>query len=267
MINLEKISGLPIELTDDFHLKFNEPLVQREPSFIRKFKEAVPVLMDPKTLPPKEGLYFVYRGVAMPEDKDWIAANHLTYDITILPPMMLGAEFNKTIGHYHANIPGSEIAHPEMYEILNGKATILMQKMDHGFKNLISIVYLEVEAGDKVIYPANYGHILINTGTEPLVTANWLSSDYKPLYDPVKEMHGMAYYLIADENGQPKFVENGHYHDLPAPRETHSDYKILADFGFNLQEPMYLTARKNPKALEFLSNPEKYAVELSAVSS
>src|SRR5258708_74520 len=136
MINLEKVSGLPVSMTDDFKLQFNPPLKQKDPDIVRKFTDMQPVLMTPDIQPPLEVLYNVYRHLARPEDVELVEKNRLSYDITILPPVMLGKEFNKTLGHYHANIPGSAIAHPEVYEVLSGTALFLLQKMDADFKNL-----------------------------------------------------------------------------------------------------------------------------------
>ncbi len=265
MINLEPTSGLPIELTDDFLLKFNKPLKDRDVTFVRKFSEMEPVLLDPNTKAPAEITYRVYRKIALPEDEHTTEKYHLEYDITILPPMMLGDEFNKTLGHYHANIPGKEIAHPELYEILHGEALFVLQKMDKDFKNLITVLTIRGKAGDKIIYPPNYGHIMVNIGKEPLVTANWLSSEYKPLYEPVAEKHGMAYYVVASKEEEFELVPNKNYTDVPKARQVNNEF--MNNFKINQVKPMYLTAMIDPQSLEFLSNPTKYAVELSSITS
>ena len=225
-----------------------------------------PVLADPDTKTDREELYYVYRGICLSEDKDKIAAAHLTYDITILPPIMLGQEYNKTVGHYHDNIPGSGIAHPEMWEVLAGHGLFLLQKMDAQYKNLITVLAIEGEAGDKIIYPPNYGHILVNVGTEPLVTANWLSTDYKPLYDQVKDYHGMSLYVVKGQDGKPTFIKNKNYADEPLMRKLNVADRVRTDFGFS-SEPMYTTGMRNPQILAFLTNPAKYALQFSALSS
>src|SRR5262245_60661127 len=142
MIDLSKMSGLPVELMQNHHLRLNSPLVQKDPDIIRKYDEVIPVLRDPAGPKPAEELYFVYRHMAMPSDTDWISKNHLTYDITIIPALMLGSEYNKTVGHYHADVNGTGAAHPEMYEILHGQATILMQKMDDKLEKALDVIYL-----------------------------------------------------------------------------------------------------------------------------
>ncbi len=66
-----------------------------------------------KTAPNIE-LYYMYRGLKK--------KNGARYDITVIPPKMLGKEFVKTKGHYHIGSYG------EIYIVLKGKAIYLMQK-------------------------------------------------------------------------------------------------------------------------------------------
>lgn len=60
-------------------------------------------------------LYYMYRGV---KKKDG-----LRYDITIIPPRMLGKEFVKTKGNRNSD------DFLEFYTVLAGKALFLMQKV------------------------------------------------------------------------------------------------------------------------------------------
>ncbi|MBX4187356.1 MAG: hypothetical protein KW802_03850 [Candidatus Doudnabacteria bacterium] len=267
MINLEKTSGLPIEVDEQNHLIIKPPAKQTGPGFVRKFSEMVPVLYDQTAKAALEETYSVYRGICLADHESLIKDYHLTYDVTILPAMMLGDEYNKTVGHYHDNIPGTQIAHPELYEVLSGKGIFLLQKMDAKFENLITVLAIEGEAGDKIIYPPNYGHIMVNVGDEPLVMANWLSTVYKPLYDLIKDRHGMALYVVKGSDGKPIFIKNENYKDQPMMRKMIIGDKLRTDFGLETHEPMYVTAMRNPKILNFLNEPAKYAVELSALSS
>ncbi|OGE94675.1 MAG: hypothetical protein A3B10_00795 [Candidatus Doudnabacteria bacterium RIFCSPLOWO2_01_FULL_44_21] len=266
MINLEKISGLPIELTDDYHLKFNPPLTDREPTIVRKFSELMPVLMEQGLKPDYEDRYFVYRAISLPEDEAKVKKYHLTYDVTILPPGKLGAEFNKTVGHYHANIPGKNIAHPEIYEVLNGRALFVLQKMDAEFRKVISVLVIEADRGQKVVYPPNYGHVIYNIGPDPVVTANWCSTNYKALYEPVAQLHGLAYFVTASPHQPFDLAANRNYGEIPAARMFTN--KFMSGFSIvATNRPMYIEGMLHPDELEFLSNPEKYAVELSSISS
>ncbi len=267
MIDLQKTSGLPIELTDDLHLNFNHPMEEFPMTFARKFSEMTPVLLNASAKSDRDETYFVYRGLCLPEHKTLIQGLHLTYDITIVPPMMLGNEFNKTVGHYHSNIEGGNLAHPELYQVLNGHALFLIQKMDPNFQYLISFYAIEAHAGDKIIYPPNYGHVMVNIGDEPLVTANWLSSDYKPLYEPIAQHRGMGYYVVKGNEKLYEFVANPSYQNHPGAKMKDIQSVVYKHFDFSLEVPMYVSGVKNPASLEFLRQPQKYALKLSTLTS
>lgn len=236
-----------MELGENLRIKFNPPLADREPTYVRDPGEVAKVLMDPNVQ--VAATYLGYRQIYLPEHKEIVEQNHLQYDLTIVPPIMLGNEFNKTVGHYHANKPGTDIAHPEYYEVLNGRGLFILQKMDGKFEQVIDVIIIEAKTGDQVMYPPNYGHNFVNLGLDVLVTANWLSTDYKPLYEPIAQRRGMAYYVIK-KNGGYELVPNKHYSELPSPRMVES---------INNLSPMYGTAVTDPGKFDFLNNPEKYA--------
>ncbi len=264
MINLEKVSGLPILVDKDYNLKFETPLKPVKPT-VRTLEEMKEVLMDPKAKSTREDLYYMYRNVHFPDHDNVIERIGLTYDITVIPPATVGKEFNKTVGHYHANPEGSMMAYPEIYEVLHGKAVFLLQKMDPTFKNLIRVLRLEATEGQKVIYPPNYGHIIINATDDVLITANWVANDFKRMYQEVKDYRGMAYYGIKNKAGELEFVPNLKYNQLPAVETL--TRKFMTGFEIMKDGPMYWLGANNPKTLEFLTDPQKYAVELSSVTS
>ena len=268
MINLEKISGLPVELVDELHLKFSPPMQDSKP-VVRVFSEMVPVLFNEMALPipPHQEMYYMYRDVHLPEDEPVLKKIHIRYDITVIAPGMIGKEFIKTIGHYHPLIPGSQFAYPEMYQVIHGSGLFVIQKMDADFKQLISFYVIEASRGDIVIYPPGYGHIIVNTGSESLVTGNWVSPDFSSLYSPIADLHGMAYYVIAESEKPYGFLKNSHYKNHPPIRVVTMDDKIEAGFGLIRGKSMYQAGVRNPQLLEFLNKPEKYAVQLSTITS
>lgn len=252
MIDLKETSGLPIKLNNDFHLEFDESVHHTEPG-VRLFSDLVPVLMDKNAKTDREELYYMYRDVHMPEHEASMRANHLRYDVTVVPPAMLGQEFNKTVGHYHPVVPGKAVAYPELYEVLEGKALFLIQKVDATGKEIQDIQAIKAKAGDKVIYPPGYGHIIVNIGDGPLVTANWVSDAFESIYQPVKDMEGMGYYVLSDGSGGYKFEQNPKYEYMPPIKASST---ADSGWGLSLEKPMYLVGVANPEQLAFLNNPE-----------
>lgn len=264
MIDLKKISGLPIEIQDDYTLKFHSPLEQVEAN-VRTIKDMQSVLLDPHASSTRDEMYYMYRDVHLPEDAEKIKASGVTYDITVIPPARIGEEFNKTIGHYHGIQPGTGLAYPEVYEVLHGHALFFLQKMDPEYKRVITVATMEAKAGEKVIYPPNYGHIIVNIGTSVLVTGNWVGKNFERMYDQVGKMRGMDYYVVHDGEHGYKFVPNHSYKDHPEIRQLTN--KFMGNFGIMHKGPMYTIGVSDPGTLEFLNNPYKFAVELSSITS
>jgi len=165
--------------------------------FLNDMKE---VLCDRKwaETAPNFELYYMYRGVKR--------ENGLRYDITAIPPRMLGEEFTKTQGHRHAE------THSEIYIVLEGRATYLLQKYANGIVEDVYVV--EAKKGDVVVVPPHYGHVTINpSGKETLKMANWVCETCKNVYDLYVEKQGACYYFT--DKG---WIKNKRYGTVPELR-------------------------------------------------
>lgn len=148
--------------------------------------------MDPSAAIPKE-LYHMIRTPGR--------------NITILPEYQLGKEYPKTYGHFHK--PKAE----ETYELLLGEAAMLIQK---GVDPVEEIKLVRLERNKPLTISKGYAHALINLGEGPAVTVD----DHDPTrmvndYEPIKKKHGFAYYLVEDDEGNPKPVSNPNYSKVP----------------------------------------------------
>ncbi len=163
---------------------------------IRYLNDMKDVVYDKKWLKssPNLKLYYMYRGI---KEK-----NGLRYDITIIPPKMLGIEFVKTKGHYHIGNYG------ELYIVLKGKAIYLMQKEKNG--EIQDVYYIKAKKGDFIPIPAKYGHITINPSSEELKMANWVSKKCKSDYKPIGKKGGACYYFT-----KKGWIKNKNYKKVP----------------------------------------------------
>ena len=161
---------------------------------------------------PNFELYYMYRGIKK--------RNDLRYDITVIPPNMLGKEFVKTKGHTHIN------NFAEVYTVLKGKALYLIQK--YGKNGLIEDVYaVRAKKGDAVIIPHGYGHITINPEKEELQEANWLSEKCKNDYGLFEKKKGACYYYT-----KPGWIKNNNYKKIPKLRFKKPLKKMPEDLTF-----------------------------------
>ena len=202
----------------------------------RTVTQLTEVLMDPKKAGPDSIAYYMFRDVYVD--------GPLRYDVTVVPPRMFGEEYVKTYGHYHTEAKEG-LTYPELYQILNGEAIFIMQT-PHNDGSMDCII-TKSKKGDIVFVPPNYGHVMINSGSSTLVSANVVSNSFASDYSEYKANHGAAYYFTKDG-----LVQNLHCiirktENLP-PKELLSRNRLM--LGDLLEE---LT--KRPDKLKFLQDP------------
>lgn len=180
------------------------------PRVQKKMKE---VLMNPEAVGPEIHYYMIRGG----KDKT---------NITVWETGTIGGEYIKTYGHYH--VGGLD----ETYQIVSGEGVVLLQtrKLDANGNPVdgeIETFYaIPVKKGDSVFIPSGTGHLAVNTGKVWLVTVDDSPVNFEEVdpvslpghadYEPVKKMHGFAYYVV-EENGKPALVKNPKYRVVPEP--------------------------------------------------
>lgn len=241
-------------------LKFGDKVTVAD---VRKLHDMEDVVFDQEWFEETEDrnrdVYYMFRDLAKNDsDFEKIKANHLRYDITIIPPSMLGSEYIKTVGHYHPRVPGTNLSYPEIYQVLEGSATYLLQKVKDGEEDLVlDVVVIKAEKGDLVLVPPGYGHVTINASEETLKMANWVCRDFSSVYEPIKRLSGASYFLLKDG-----FVKNPLYKNIPPIRYL----KPLTydELELNSIEDMYELIHKIEK-LRFLTAPQDFAGFLTGV--
>ena len=224
---------------------------------IRHLSEMKEVVFDQefaKTADPE--LYYMYRDLAENEqDRGKIKKHKLRYDITVINPIMLGKEYNKTAGHDHPLVPNTEITYTELYEVLEGEAIFLMQ--DSQEDKINDVFAIKASKGDKVIVPPNYEHIMINASNEKLKTANWICNDFSSnIYEPFKKRQGFSYYAIKNDSNEIKWIKNKNYIDIPELKFLEPNL-WLEQFDIDKNEEIY-SLINNLNKLDFLKNPQNY---------
>ncbi len=218
---------------------------------VRMLSDLKDVLYDQKWFEQSEDMpvYYMYRGLYKNrEDKTLMDSYHLRYDITVIPPLMLGEECVKTAGHYHPLIDEQTLSYTEVYQVLEGEAQYLLQKSEDGVAE--DVVLIHAKAGDVVIIPPNYGHVTINNSNDVLKMSNWVSSSFTSIYEPVRELKGAAYYFL--EGGM---IKNPNYKTVSKLRKIGKSNPGLV--GLVHGDDMYHLI-EHPLELDFLNNPREH---------
>ncbi len=186
-------------------MRYNVPM-KIEHLAVRPHEKMIDVLMHPEAEGPKEHYYMIRGGSEM-------------RNITVWEVGKVGDEYIKTYGHYHIG------QLDETYWVLLGEGILLQQKLVEiegkpQADRVEEFKAIKMKAGDSAYMPPGYGHLVVNTGSTYLVTADDSPVDFgdkDPIampghadYEMVKEMRGFAYYVV-ERNGAPALVRNPKY--------------------------------------------------------
>ena len=159
---------------------------ERKPS-IRYLFEMKEVVFDKKWLTGQTEdipLYYMYRGIKL-------LPNNIRYDITVIPPKMLGVEFIKTKGHRHIG------SFQEIYLVLEGEAIYLLQKEEN--REIKDTFFVKAKKGELITIPPHYDHLTINPSKEKtLKMGNWINNGCKSDYSFIDKMNGACFYYTKD---------------------------------------------------------------------
>lgn len=224
---------------------------KRQDPDVRRLFDMKEVIFDRDWLARAEDhdLYYMYRDLYLSRsDKDKLLMQGLRYDITIIPPGMLGCEYIKTAGHYHPIVPEGNVTYPELYEVLEGEALYLLENLDQS-----DVVVVYATAGDKVLVPPGYGHVTINRSNKTLKMSNFVGRNFSSLYEPYRERAGAAYFFTKDGWIKNKICEHaGTLRRIDAP-----DSSSLKKLGLTKEKEMYPLMRE-AGLFDYLVRPEEH---------
>lgn len=261
LINLENKIGLGIKLDEEKgQLVFDDPQIAMGNFIIKTAADMKNFIKNKEAKPSKENIAYIYRNLRRKMDESAISESGLRYDITIIPPGEFShkdeREFFRTAGHYHAVKPGAGIPYPEVYEVINGKALLLLQKPSpEDFSRIAKIYFVEAVEGEKAVIIPGFGHVTINTGSTPLIVANWIYNESGYNHEPFKKYRGGAYWFLQKTDGSVAMEKNTNYSRVPDIKKIIP--KEMPEFGLYKTETLYRLIYNLAK-LRFLSHPEEF---------
>ena len=218
-----KLEAFPLDLEyDEKELKLYFEGVESKPS-VRKLDEMGIVCFDKKFLDEADKArvqYYMFRSIHRKQDNRLFEERNLSYDITVIPSLELGKEYNKTLGHYHPKSQ-SGARYPEIYEVLEGQAHYLIQRLDEKTGGVDDVML------------------------ETLISAN-ITGLFKSEYDPYRLKEGAAYFEFIDDS----LVPNKHYENLPMIK-TVGAMELPVNQQFD-GENIYAQFLENPEKFDFL---------------
>lgn len=245
-IDLEKSTGLPIELDDvSCNLILGKGL--NAPSCcVRKLHDLDAVWANPVDVADSV-IYRYTSGLWLDGDEARWKSAGVIYGIVVFAPGTVGGEYVKSSGQYHPICAGNTMATPEVYTVLKGTGHFMLQKAVPPYDVIEDAVLVEVRERETFIVPPDYGHLQINPGPGPLAFSYAVMDGLKGEYEPFRRRRGAIYYEMAA--GAERFVFNRCYEkkvplrvvkageicQLPFPNDAVTYQKILGhlpELGF-----------------------------------
>jgi glucose-6-phosphate isomerase, archaeal len=178
------------------------------------------------------------------------------YELTLFPSLKVGREYVKTLGHIHLPDARSGIDHPEICEVVYGRAHFIFMKLNADGTGASETFFVEVRAGEKIIIPPGYDHLTINPGPGPMLFSDVVALAVGGNYERMKAARGAAY-LEVEENARPVFIPNPRHLSVPPLRQVY--VKEYPAIGLTASRPLYPTfVETRARDWEFLWQPELF---------
>ena len=256
MLDLEPLSGLPLQLDENGRIVFGPDVVVDE-TRTRVLDELTAVALEPEVCRGSQApAYYMYNGVYRKGDRERLDGVPLRYELTLMPPGNIGREKLKTHGHLHNAEPRSGITYAEVCEVLVGTAHFVFQTLDTHGPSASLAFYIEARAGEKVIIPPDLDHLTINPGPGPLLFSDVIALAVTGVYDRYRASRGAAYLEVGDD-GHAEFIPNPAYRAVPPLRKIAAhDYPAL-DLAAGV--PLYTAfVRGRGENWRFLIDPREF---------
>jgi len=214
---------------------------------VRRLRELQEVLFDRDCCRKADlelPMYEIYRDCCHGEARDLLQRYGLRYDVTVVPPLLLGEEYVKTLGHYHLPV-GEAGSHPELFEVLEGEAEFLVQKECGGEVADVSLII--AREGEKVLIPPDRGHVMVNASSRRLVVGNLISRSCAEMRDQFLERRGAAFYVLT----WGRLVRNPRYSSVSEIRVLKAVTPPSLQGGSGLVQAFM----KDPDLFAFLNEP------------
>jgi len=219
---------------------------------IRTLNAIRPSLRNPNCDGPEE-LYGIIMDAGRNVDRIDLETRHLLFGVVTYAAGKLGEEPIRSQGHIHKRSPRNDWSTPEVYEIWQGRAVILMQEF--AGDNAGRCFAVEAGPGEVVVVPPCWAHATISADPEqPLTFGAWCDRAYGFEYGDVRAHGGLAWFPILTDEGTLRWEANDKYEPSKLITKAPADYSALGIEKRVAIYPQYIDDRSR---FDFVPNPEE----------
>ncbi len=247
MRDLKPVAGLDLTLNEEqLTLRFGPGIAHPAPE-IRTLAQVRPMLEDPGARGP-ERLYSIYMDIYREEDTDALQAQRLLYGSVIYNHGAIGQERLRSQGHIHSEKRGVGLRYSEVYDFWTGRGFVYLQK--EPTPEVTRAYLVRVEAGDKVVIPFGWVHLVVTLGEDVLSFGAWCARDNTLEYAELRALGGPAHFVQADGS----VITNPRYRSVP--QVAYATAADFPDLGIPQDKPIYTSWLESPDLFAFMANPE-----------
>ncbi len=209
-----------------------------------------PSLRDPACDGP-DPVYAIVMDIGRGEIRAALERRMLLFGAVIYASGKLGTEPVRSQGHVHRVSSHSGWSPPEVYEIWEGAAFVLMQERVADDPGRCYAVI--AKPGDVVVVPPGWAHAAISADPSEFMALGALCDrEYNFDYDAIRRRKGLAWYPIVTPNGVIEWVPNPRYRKTSLDVRRPRDY---AELGFVPGSSLYEQAVRNLDRFAWVSDP------------
>ncbi|HVX65935.1 MAG TPA: glucose-6-phosphate isomerase family protein [Bryobacteraceae bacterium] len=244
--------GLDLEATfDPVGFRYGSDMFGPAPE-LRRLDAIRPSLLEPHADGP-DPVYAIVMDVGRPRHRAVLEETKLLFGVVAYAAGRLGREPVRSQGHVHSKSRYSGWSTPEIYEIWQGRALIVMQQSTEDDPGRFVVV--SAGPGERVVAPPDWAHAVISADARhPLVFGAWCVRDYGFVYDGVRAHGGLAWFPLLDEAGEISWTPNPRYRRREVELRRARPYPEL---GLEAGMPLYEHLERKREAIEWVAHPER----------
>lgn len=227
-----------------------EPGAFGPPPEIRSLDAIRQSLRDPGCTGP-DPVYAIVMDIGREDIRAELKRRMLLFGAVIYASGSLGQEPVRSQGHVHHLSSHSGWSPPEIYEIWEGTAYVLMQ--EHAAEDPGRCFAILAKPGDVVVVPPMWAHAAISADPASFMSLGALCDrEYSFDYQAIRERQGLAWYPTITPDGSVEWVPNPNY------RETSLDVRgprNYTDLGFVRGASLYHQAVEDLDRFAWVSKP------------
>ena len=218
---------------------------------LRRLDAIRPSLRDPHCAGP-EVVYAIVMDVGRESDRADLRQRHLLFGAVAYAAGRLGDEPVRSQGHIHVASPRHGWSTPELYEIWQGRACILMQETATDDPGRCFAV--TAGPGEVVLVPPGWAHATISADPRvPLVFGAWCDRAYGFVYDGVRAHGGLAHFPLLTAGGELTWTPNPRYQPRPLVRCGPRRYR---EFSLEPGVSIYRQYEQDRARFDWVPNPQ-----------